>query len=276
MSHWPLKSSDWPLAFRSESDPIQTLGRTRTDLANWMMSPDNPLTARVWVNRLWQWHFGRGLVQSANDFGIQGTKPTHPELLDYLASELIQSQWDTNHIQRLILDSATFRRSSHLNPDNQERDPENLTYWRWQPRRLEAEVIRDSMLVLAGQLDEQVGGESQELNSQRRSLYLKQRRGHFPIHQDLFDGPTGLISCAKRQTSTNALQPLWLLNNQFVHQMAAAFAKRSKSVSNAVQMAFNREASEEEIAQLSALAEEHGLESVCLVLFNSSEFIYLP
>lgn len=272
----PAVNSDWPLVFRSESHPIQTVGKTRIDLANWMMSPDNPLTARVWVNRLWQWHFGRGLVESANDFGIQGTKPTHPELLDYLASELIQSQWDTNHIQRLILDSATFRRSSHLNPDNQKRDPENLTYWRWQPRRLEAEVIRDSMLVLAGQLNEQVGGESQELNSKRRSLYLKQKRGHFPIHQDLFDGPTAVVSCARRQTSTNALQPLWLLNNQFVHQMATAFAKRSKSVANAVQMAFNRKATEEEIGRLSALAEEHGLESVCLVLFNSSEFIYLP
>ncbi len=272
----PIVASDWPLAFRGEPQTEKSPTKTRVDLANWIVSPGNPLAARVWVNRLWQWHFGRGLVQTSNDFGTQGTKPTHPDLLDYLASELIQSEWDTNHIQRLILDSATFRRSSHLNPDNQLRDPENLTYWRWQPRRLEAEVIRDSMLVLAGQLDETVGGESQDFGSKRRSLYLKQKRGHFPNQQDLFDGPDGVVSCAQRQTSTNALQPLWLLNSGFVQEMAEAFARRSGSVRTAVQMAFNRDATDEEMRRLNALAAEHGLQSVCLVLFNSSEFLYLP
>ena len=152
------------------------MSKSRIQLAGWLSSSDNPLTARVWVNRIWQWHFGQGLVETSNDFGVQGNNPSHPELLDYLAWELIQSDWDTNRIHQLILDSATYRVSSDLDPDNQEMDPENLTYWRWKPRRLEAEVIRDSMLLLAGKLINVVGGPSVGNEANRRSLYLKQER----------------------------------------------------------------------------------------------------
>ena len=186
-------------------------------------------------------------METSNDFGVQGNNPSHPELLDYLAWELIQSDWDTNRIHQLILDSATYRVSSDLDPDNQEMDPENLTYWRWKPRRLEAEVIRDSMLLLAGKLINVVGGPSVGNEANRRSLYLKQKRGEFPYQQNLFDGPNGLESCARREVSTNALQPLWLLNSEFVHEMAESFANRAKTIHRVFRLALNRAPAAEEL-----------------------------
>ena len=271
----PAVNSDWPIVFRS-GEPQDQVSKSRIQLAGWLSSSDNPLTARVWVNRIWQWHFGQGLVETSNDFGVQGNNPSHPELLDYLAWELIQSDWDTNRIHQLILDSATYRVSSDLDADNQEMDPENLTYWRWKPRRLEAEVIRDSMLLLAGKLINVVGGPSVGNEANRRSLYLKQKRGEFPYQQNLFDGPNGLESCARREVSTNALQPLWLLNSEFVHEMAESFANRAKTIHRVFRLALNRAPAAEELKLLEAVEREHGLASVCLVIFNSSEFLYLP
>jgi len=272
----PGVESDWPKIFRTQDEFGNSKPKTRIDLAHWIVSDKNPLAARVWVNRLWQWHFGRGLVKSPNDFGLQGKKPTQPKLLDYLACELIDSNWDTNRIHRLILASDTYQRSSQLNSANQQLDPNNDTYWRWQPRRLESEVIRDSMLMLAGKLDKQIGGPSEDERSNRRSLYLKQKRDNFPQQQDLFDGPNGVVSCAKRQVSTNALQPLWLLNNHFVHEMADAFAVRAKSVERVIRLALNRDPTTIESQILTKLETEHGLASVCVVIFNSSEFLYMP
>ena len=271
----PAVNSDWPIVFRS-GEPQSQVSKSRIELAEWLSSSDNPLTARVWVNRIWQWHFGQGLVETSNDFGVQGNKPSHPELLDYLAWELIQSDWDTNRIHQLILDSATYRVSSDLDADNQEMDPANLTYWRWKPRRLEAEVIRDSMLLLAGKLINVVGGPSVGNEVNRRSLYLKQKRGEFPYQQNLFDGPNGLESCARREVSTNALQPLWLLNSEFVHEMAESFANRAKTIHRVFRLALNRAPAADELKLLEAVEREHGLASVCLVIFNSSEFLYLP
>ena len=274
----PSVESDWPAFLRADSDSESTrkVNKNRHHLAQWLLSETNPLTARVWVNRLWQWHFGRGLVHTPNDFGVQGAHPTHPELLDYLAAELIESDWDTSRIQQLIVQSDTYRVSSAFNAENESRDPENHTYWRWQPRRLEAEVIRDSMLALSGKLDRRIGGSSDTVGSRRRSLYLKQKRADFPFQQDLFDGPSGVSSCALRQITTNALQPLWLLNNEFVHEMAEAFAERAKTVDQVFRMALNREPNAEERERLHLLQQEHGLASVCMVIFNSSEFLYIP
>lgn len=272
----PIVKPNWPLAFRSIDDPKSNKTKTRSEFAEWLVSADNPLTARVWVNRLWQWHFGRGLVKTANDFGVQGAAPTHPRLLDYLATQLVESDWDTNFIQRLILNSATYRTSSQMNRDQHQRDPDNLTYWRWEPRRLESEVIRDSMLSLGGKLDTARGGPSAESGTRRRSIYLKQKRSGFPQQQDLFDGPNGVVSCSRRQVSTNALQPLWLLNNSFVHEMAEAFASRVETVDQAFRMALNRDPTEQESQLLTQLEIENNMASVCLVLFNSSEFLYMP
>ncbi len=195
---------------------------TRLDLANWLTDPRHPLTARVWVNRLWQWHFGTGLVATADDFGVRGAKPTHPELLGWLASELIDSGWSTKHIQRLIVTSRTYRLRNF-------------------PRhRVEAEVLRDVQLAVAGLLERRIGGpsvgglgESLEVRekSNRRNLYLFQKRGHPPSMQGLFDGPNEASeSCPQRHVSTTPLHALFLLNNEFALRAAITLAQRIESL----------------------------------------------
>ncbi|MCA9117739.1 MAG: DUF1553 domain-containing protein [Planctomycetaceae bacterium] len=203
---------------------------SRRELAAWLTDPRHPLTARVWVNRLWQYHFGRGLVEHTGDFGLAGERPTHPELLDWLAAELVESGWSTKHIQRLIVTSATFQQASTVDARCRDIDPENRWLWHWQPRRLEQEVLRDAMLAVSGELDPAVGGASVPLEereqSLRRSLYLFQQRGVPPEMQRLFDGPAEAgESCARRHTSTTALQSLYLFNDRFVLDRAIRLAE---------------------------------------------------
>ncbi|WP_197454290.1 PSD1 and planctomycete cytochrome C domain-containing protein [Stieleria varia] len=269
----PAVESGWPYLF-PQKQPSDKL--TRLDLADWMTDPTNPLTARVWVNRIWQWHFGVGLVESVSDFGTQGTPPTHPELLDYLAAELIDNDWDSAHIHRLILGSATYRQSHMHSAANAQIDPDNRLGWRWQPRRLEAEAIRDSILDVSGRLDAAIGGPSTTDDSSRYSVYLRQKRDQLPTHQVLFDGASGITSCARRRVSTNALQPLWLMNHDFVQQAARELAEKSGTVTNAFQTALGRPPSASELTPLNRLADQHGLASACLVILNSSEFVYIP
>lgn len=269
----PEVEAGWPSLFGPMPAQVES---PRRALAKWMTSRDNPLTARVWVNRVWQWHFGQGLVETSGDFGAQGAAPTHPNLLDYLASELIEADWDTRHIQRLILESATYRQSSSFSAANEQIDPDNRMLWRWTPRRLEAEAVRDSILAVSGQLDQTLGGASDRGPSQRRSLYRHQRRDNLPPQQMLFDGAQGIVPCSRRRVSTTALQPLWLLNSDFVQDAAARLAARSGTVEQAFRLVLSRPPTDEETAQLEELADEYGLESVCLALLNSSEFLYLP
>ncbi|MEO0448276.1 MAG: DUF1549 and DUF1553 domain-containing protein, partial [Verrucomicrobiota bacterium] len=271
----PEVTPGWPLVF---GETPETADESRKALADWMTSAANPLTARVWVNRLWAWHFGKGLVETVGDFGKQGAEPTHPELLDYLASELIHAEWDTLHVHRLIVGSATYRQSSSFSAARAERDPEEKTYWRWKPRRLEAEAIRDAMLFVSGQLDAREGGPSDEhgVGSKRRGLYLKQERERLPAQQVLFDSANGVASCAKRRVSTNALQPLWLLNSEFSQEMAAALAERAGTVEKAFALCLGREMAGEEKRILEGHSDRHGLASACLAILNSSEFLYVP
>lgn len=269
----PKVTPGWPAVF---GPTPQEIGQPRSMLAAWMTDSKNPLTARVWANRIWQWHFGRGLVESSGDFGIQGAEPTHPELLDFLASELIESGWSTNHLHRLILNSATYRQSSNFSKSNFAIDPDNRFLWRWTPRRLEGESIRDSVLAVSGLLDRKRGGPSDPASSRRRSLYLKQKRDHLPNQQMLFDGADALVSCTRRQVSTTALQPLWLLNSSLTQQAAAALAERSESVESAFEICFGRKPRQQELDLLRELANEHGLPSACLAMINSSEFLYIP
>ncbi|QDT49031.1 Planctomycete cytochrome C [Symmachiella dynata] len=272
-SRGPVVQPGWPALFGPMPDRSE---KPRSQLAAWMTDPANPLTARVWVNRIWQWHFGRGLVETSADFGTQGSKPTHPELLDFLASELIDSGWSTKHIHRLIVDSATYRQSSQFQPHNSETDPDNNMLWRWLPRRLEAEAIRDSILAVSGCLDAETGGPSDIGQSKRRSLYRHQKRGALPVQQILFDGADGITVCSHRRVSTSALQPLWLLNSHFVQENATAFAQRAKSVENAFHLALGRKPTAEELTDLEALAEQADLHSACLAILNCSEFLYIP
>ena len=204
--------------------------KPRLALVDWLTGADNPLTARVFVNYIWQQHFGRGIVTTPGDFGQMGAKPSHPELLDWLAAELRLKGWSVKHLHRLIVLSNTYRQASKPNAENEKVDPDNKYVWRWSPRRLEAEAIRDSVLFVSGELRPTMGGPSvlPEDDGKKlcRTLYLRQKRGDFPAVQMMFDGPTANESCTRRYTSTVPLQPLYLMNNEFILRRAEAFAAR--------------------------------------------------
>ncbi|MCP5540805.1 MAG: DUF1553 domain-containing protein [Akkermansiaceae bacterium] len=282
----PVVTPAWPQVF----GPTPELGnRPRLALADWLTDPKrNPLTSRVWVNLIWQGYFGRGLVPSAGDFGTQGDAPTHPELLDWLSTELVESGWSTKHIHRLILRSNTFRQSALFSASNADRDPENLGLWRWRPHRLEAEAIRDSLLAVAGELDPASGGPgippAESETSRRRGIYLRQKRDSLPHQQTLFDGANAVTSCARRQVSTVALQPLWLMNSEFARAMAGAFAKRAaagggkppEQAARLISLAYGRKAGAEERDDLAALIRESSLEDAAAVVLNTNEFLYVP
>ncbi len=224
--------------------------KSRLELAQWVTAPDNPLTARVMVNRLWQHHFGRGLVATPNDFGMRGERPTHPELLDWLACELVDHKWSLKHIHRLIVTSATYRQAATTS-HGAKADSENKLLWRVNRRRLEAEAIRDSMLTAAGMLNRKVGGASVKVPLEpevydliftegepdglwpvtpdaaehaRRSIYLFNKRNvRLPMFE-AFDQPDTLNTCAFRPVSTFAPQALILMNAPFVREQGKALA----------------------------------------------------
>ncbi len=222
-------------------------GRRRA-LAEWISSPENPLTARVMANRLWQYHFGRGIVGSPNNFGLAGKPPSHPALLDYLASELVAQGWRLKPLHRELMLSSTYRMSSQASSAGLAADPENNLYWRFSPRRLTAEEIRDSILavnqslnlneiggqsiytiipeaILAGQSRPGEGwGQSSEEERRRRSIYIFSKRSlHTPIIES-FDAPEGDSTCAVRFSTTQPTQALALLNGDFLHREANVFA----------------------------------------------------
>ncbi len=222
-----------------------TTGR-RSVLAHWLTQPDNPLTGRVIVNRLWQHHFGRGIVGTPSDFGAQGEPPTHAELLDWLARELVDNGWSLKHVHRLIVTSAAYRQSSQWDEANGKLDPENRLLWRMNRRRLEGETLRDAVLAVNGQLDLREGGPSvypeipAELGAAAgkwsvskdaadrncRSVYVHVKRNlRYPFFE-VHDAPGASESCARRHVSTNAPQALMLLNSQMMLDQAKAFAER--------------------------------------------------
>ncbi|HWY74829.1 MAG TPA: DUF1553 domain-containing protein, partial [Verrucomicrobiae bacterium] len=218
----------------------------RSTLANWIASADNPLTARVIVNRLWQWHFGEGLVRSPNDFGVRGDRPTHPELLDWLAVEFVEHGWSIKYLNRLIMLSSVYQMSPGANPKTLARDPDDKLLTRFQPHRLEAEEIWDCFRAVAGKLDlkmyglpiapplddqEQIGNfrkwpTSTPAESNRRAVYLLVKRSfRFPM-LSAFDLPDNAVSCGRRDVTTVPNQALALLNNRTMRDQASAFASR--------------------------------------------------
>ena len=218
----------------SRHGQVENLPHDRLELANWLTDPRHPLTARVWVNRIWQWHFGTGLVATSDDFGVRGARPTHPELLDWLASELIESGWSTKHIHRLIVTSRAYRMGSVDRTPTSDRPDVGVraTFLR---RRVEAEVLRDTQLAVAGLLERRIGGPSVPMDaresSNRRNLYLFQKRGNPPSMQGLFDGPNEASeSCPQRHVSTTPLHALFLLNNEFALRCAIVLAERIESL----------------------------------------------
>ena len=232
--------------FQESSVPL-VLQRSRSKLALWLSQPDHPLTARVMVNRLWQWHFGTGLVSTPNDFGQMGQRPTHPKLLDWLATEFVATGWSLKSMHRLIMLSNTYQRTSRFsNPKNSAVDPANLYWWRMKRKRLEAEALWDSIHSVAGTLTLEIGGrsfcppvegqagknwvkipvelENSDLN--RRAIYIMvQRNFGFPMFET-FDTPDPAVSCSVREVTTVPPQALFFMNNKMIVGQAKEFAQR--------------------------------------------------
>ena len=277
----------------------------RRMLADWIASPENPLTARVMVNRIWQGHFGVGLVDTANDFGRNGSRPSHPELLDWLTRDFIRSGWSLKHLHRVILNTATYQQSSRIDPEAQARDAGCRWLWRFPARRLEAETIRDAMLAVSGQLNLKMGGpgfnlfrsrggldgfppvESFDEAGLRRMIYVhKVRMERDPVFS-AFDCPDAGQGKALRRQSTTPIQALNLFNSRFTLDIAEALARRvtmemggtsetMPQIRRAYQLALGREPRPEECAAIDPVVRAHGLAALTRVLLNSNEFLFLP
>lgn len=205
----------------------QTTGR-RLTLARWIANPQNPLSTRVIANRVWQYHFGRGLASSSSDFGRLGERPTHPQLLDWLADQVVQGNWSLKRMHRLVMNSATYRQATST-PQFElamRKDPENRLLWHMAARRLDAEQIRDAMLGVSGELDLQMGGPSQEHDSARRTVYTKVLRNRRDPLLDAFDAPDGFNSTAQRNATTTPTQSLLMINGPWTLTRSQAFAQR--------------------------------------------------
>ena len=275
----------------------------RIALARWVTDNHNPLFSRVIVNRLWHYHFGTGLVSTPNDFGYNGGRPSHPELLDWLASELVASNWSLKHLHHLIVTSATYRQASLPRPDCLRRDSDNRLLWRRSPQRLEAEALRDTMLSAAGQLNRQLGGPPYQdfttfvSNSQfyrmtdpvgvpfnRRTIYRTWLRSGRNPFLDAFDCPDPATTAPRRAVTTTPTQSLALLNNSFVLRMAQRMAERitrktglepRQQASRAILLAYSRTATQEDLPTATRFIRKHGLAAYCRVLFNTNEFLYI-
>jgi hypothetical protein len=216
-----------PQFLAGAKQPKITSGSGRRELARWVASKDNPLTARVVVNRVWAWHFGEGLVRTPNNFGLLSEPPSHPELLDWLAAKFVEDGWSLKKLHRRIVLSATYQQSSAVPPEVVARDPDNRWLGRFAPRRLEAEALRDAMLSAAGRLDPTPGGPAtHDLNTTRRSLYVQTARWDRGNFATLFDAANPDAAVEKRDVSTVAPQALFLLNHDFVLTQAKHLAER--------------------------------------------------
>ncbi len=267
-------------------------GSGRLDLARAVVRPENPLTARVIANRIWEHHFGRGLVATPSNFGTLGDPPSHPELLDYLASRLVTLGWSMKALHREIVLSSTYRLSSRIDPAAVQVDPDNVLLGHMNRRRLEVEPWRDAMLAVAGELDETLGGPSRELTdatNRRRTLYSKISRHSLDGLLRLFDFPDANLTCDRRAVTSVPLQQLFVLNSDFMARQARALAKRltadssvsdSDRVRRAYPLLFGRTASEDEVrlaldflssgSQASANWEQYAQ-----VLLGSNEFAFV-
>ena len=273
-----------------------------------MTAADNPLFARVIVNRLWQAHFGEGLVAAPSDFGFNGGQPSHPELLDFLASELIRRDWSLKAIQRRIVTSAAYRQSSRPDADALAIDASDRLLWRHAPRRLEAEMIRDAMLSVSGSLDPRLGGPgffdhtptkatgtaailyvpvdpTATAGLDRRTLYRAWPRGGRSTLLDGLDCPDPSTTAPRRAVTITPLQALSLWNGALSLHLADRFADRlireagddpTRQVERAFQLAYGRPPTPDERTRSAELVARFGAAALARVLFNSSEFLFLP
>lgn len=272
----------------------------RVALGNWMSDVDHgggPLLARVIVNRMWQHHFGQGIVGTPNDFGAQGERPTHPELLDWLASELIKSGWKLKPIHKLMMLTAAYQQGNEVNPENVKIDPSNRLLWYYKPQRLQAELIRDALLAVGGSLDATMYGPSVMENTPRRSVYLRVKRSELIPFMTVFDAPEPTQSVGTRIDTTLPTQALTMMNSPFVRQQAeklaalikpADAANAAQAIDRGYQIAFGRSATDGERQRMLAFIElqqkpadgaavdaNRGWVEFCHVLLCLNEFVYV-
>ena len=296
----------------SDVVPATDTGR-RSALANWLASPEHPLTARVMVNRIWQFRIGMGIVGTPNDFGVLGERPTNARLLDWLASEFVARGWSVKAIDRLIVLSSVYRQTSADDTVRSQIDPGNKLYWRMNRKRMEGETLRDAVLASSGALERQLGGPpvrvpiepevydllftederdglwpvtSDPAQHRRRSLYLLNKRTVRLPMLAAFDQPDTMTSCPQRTASTHALQALSLLNSEFMSEQSLRFAERIERecgasrdcrVRRAYKVALARAPRATETAMARQFFQSGGrLEDFCLALLNRNEFVYIP
>jgi hypothetical protein len=300
----------FPAIVAGEKQTPITKGSGRLELAEWVASKDNPLTARVMANRVWLGHFGTGLVRTPDNFGRLGERPTHPELLDYLASEFVASGWSVKHLHKLIVKSAAYQMSTEFNADKFKADPENRAYWRFNRRRLDAEELRDGMLAVAGNLDRKAGGTllptnnrayvnstggrgSVDFTAPRRSVYMPViRSGLFDVFQ-ANDFPDPSTTSGLRPQTTVPAQALFHLNSQVADQSSAAFAKSllevkgddAARINEAFRRAYTRPPTTietERVLKFLAASDvstdakkQKAWQSLCRVLLSSAEFAFV-
>jgi hypothetical protein len=292
--------------------PQTSVGR-RTALANWLASRENPLTARVMVNRIWQFRMGTGLVRTPNDFGVMGDKPESHALLDWLAAEFMERGWSVKAIDRMIVTSAAYRQESTPDAAKDKIDPQNRTYWRMNRKRFDAEMVRDATLAVAGTLNPEVGGRPVKIPIEpevydlifteyerdglwpvsqdpqvrnRRAIYLYNKRNvRLPLLAN-FDQPDEVTSCPVRPVSTHALQALTLFNSDYMQEVSGAFAARLEKqcgadracrIDTAWRLALGRRPRVAETKLAHDFFESGGsLPDFCLAMFNRNEFLYVP
>jgi len=283
----------------------------RLALARWLIKPDHPLTARVWVNHLWQHHFGVGIVATEGNFGKSGDRPTHPELLDWLAIRLVQQGWSTKAMQRLIMTSSTYRQASRITPLEEKGDPDNVWLSRMPMARMDAEALRDSVLFIAGRLDETAYGPPDLMylredglvtapetpKGWRRSIYSQQRRFTVLTSLDLFDYPQMSPNCVRRTDTAVAPQALYLLNDTVIRKLADSLAERvrkevgdnlGKQIERVYWLALSRPPTTEESGVVLKELEkayqtrpgqrapaDQVLAKFCHTMINSAAFIYI-
>ena len=291
--------------------PGESIGR-RTALANWLASGDNPLTARVMVNRIWQFRMGTGIVRTPNDFGVMGGRPSNPELLDWLAAEFVAQKWSVKAIDRLIVTSSVYRQSGVTDKTREAIDPDNNLYWRMNRKRMEGETLRDAILSVSGSLNPKLGGRPVRIPIEKEVYDLifteHERDGLWPVNPDksvqnrrsvylynkrsvrlplltAFDQPDAITSCPVRPVSTHPLQALSLFNSDFMQEQSEAFAhrlatecknNRSCEVKTAWSLALSRAPSPAEQKLTKGFFAKGGsLADMCLALFNRNEFVYV-
>jgi hypothetical protein len=293
--------------------PRATIGR-RTALANWLTSPENPLVARVIVNRIWQFRMGTGIVRTPNDFGVMGDRPSNQALLDWLASEFVAQGWSVKTMDRLIVTSSVYLQSSSPDKEREAIDPDNRLYWRMNRKRMEGETLRDAILSVSGSLNPKLGGRPvlipiepevydlifteherdglwpvnpDKSVQNRRSIYLYDKRSvRLPL-LTAFDQPDAITSCPVRPVSTHALQALSLLNSDFMQEQSRTFAARLQAeckkdnqaceVNAAWKLGLGRtpSAAEQKLAK-KFFADGGSLIDMSLALLNRNEFLYVP